>query len=165
VLPAVQAGGFTATVLAGTALGQTAPTQVYSPLVGIDLNCTGAAHTTLPLDAGFEYGLMALRGQAWVEGEPLGPDELLYFAPSRAALDIRAEGAAQLLLVGGAPFGEEVIVWWNFVARTQAELAQALADWNAAPNAGGRFGTVRPGSTAAPLQAPGLDGVRLQAGR
>ena len=69
------------------------------------------------------------------------------------------------LLLGGAPFGEDVIVWWNFVARTQAEMADALADWNAAPNAGGRFGTVRAGSPAAPLGAPGLEGVRLQAGR
>ncbi len=165
VLPQVPAGGFTATVLAGTALGQTAPTQVYSPLVGIDLTSRGPARASVPLDAGFEHGLMVLRGQALVEGEPLPQDELLYFAPGRTALDIRTNGEAQLLLLGGAPFGEDVIVWWNFVARTQAEMADALADWNAAPNAGGRFGTVRAGSPAAPLGAPGLEGVRLQAGR
>lgn len=153
-LPTVATGGFTATVLAGTALGQTAPTQVYTPLVGIDLTSTGAAHTTLALDAGFEYGVLVLRGTAVIEGEALGAEELLYFVPGRAALDIRTDGEAQLLLVGGQPFGEEVLLWWNFVARTQAELAQALADWNAQPNTGGRFGTVRPGSPSAALVAP-----------
>jgi hypothetical protein len=162
-LPVVAAGGFTATVLAGSALGHTAPTQVYSPLVGLDLTSTGAARTRLPLEPGFEYGLLVLRGAVSVEGEPLGPEQLLVFAPGRTALDIGCDAAAQLLVLGGAPFGEPVLLWWNFVARTQDEITQALADWNAAPNQGGRFGSVRPGSLAPPLAAPSLAGVRLQA--
>lgn len=52
-----------------------------------------------------------------------------------------------------------MIVWWNFVARTQGEIEQAVADWNAGHE---RFGTVRAGSTASPLATPSLDGVYLK---
>ncbi|MDO5624982.1 MAG: pirin family protein [Pseudomonadota bacterium] len=161
-LPTAQVGGWQATVLAGTSLGHTAPTQVYSPLVGIDFSAEGAASTTLALDAAFEHGVLVLRGQARVNGEALAPGELLTFAPGHTALEIACDGPAQLLLLGGVPFEEPVLLWWNFVARTQQEMEQALADWNASPNQGGRFGTVRPGSEAAPLAAPSLDGVRLK---
>jgi len=161
-LPTLEAGGFRATVLAGTAWGQTSPATVYTPLVGVDLSAAGSARTEVPLQTGFEYAAMALRGELSVGGEPIKPGEWLYFAPGRTALEIACHSEAQLLLLGGVPFGEDILVWWNFVARTQAEMAQALADWNAQPNTGGRFGSVRAGSLAAPLNAPSLDGVRLK---
>ncbi|MFV0680860.1 pirin family protein [Ottowia sp.] len=161
-LPTIETGGFVATVLAGQALGLTAPTQIYSPLVGIDLNSQDAARTTLPLEPGFEYGVLVLRGEARVAGQMLGQDELLYMAPGRDALQVTADGSAQLLVLGGAPFGEDILLWWNFVGRTQDDMAQALAAWKAYPDHGGRFGPVRPGSTAQPLVAPSLEGVRLK---
>lgn len=164
-LPVLRQDGFTATVLAGTALGQTAPTVVYSPMVGIDLSCTGAARTSLALDTAYEYCVLVLRGAARVAGEAIEQEELLYFAPGRDSLEIATDGEAQLLLLGGKPFGEDILLWWNFVARTQEDMAQALADWNASPNQGGRFGSVRPGSVSAPLSAPSLDGVVLKAQR
>ena len=80
-LPTADAGGWRATVLAGSALGLTAPTQVYSPLVGIDFTAAAAADTVLPLQADFEYGAMVLRGQAELDGEALPTGELLYFPP------------------------------------------------------------------------------------
>lgn len=161
-LPALDVGGFRATVLAGSAWGQTSPATIYTPIVGIDFNATGPARTEVPLQAGFEYAAMALRGELSVGGEPIKPGEWLYFAPGRTALEVACESDAQLLLLGGVPFEEDILVWWNFVARTQAEMESALADWNAQPNKGGRFGIVRPGSVAAPLNAPSLDGVRLK---
>ena len=161
-LPAADAGGWRATVLAGTALGLTAPTQVYTPLVGVDLVATGAAETTLALQPDFEYGAMVLRGSAELAGESVAIGELLYLAPGRSELTLRCSAAAQVLLLGGQPFGEPMIVWWNFVARTQGEIDQAVADWNAGHQ---RFGTVRAGSTAQPLVPPSLEGVQLRASR
>lgn len=167
-LPKVQANGFVATVLAGTALGQTAPTLVYSPLVGIDLFAPSPARTTLALNPAFEYGVLVLRGNATVQNETLAPGELLYFAPGRPTVELHCDDTAQLLVLGGPPFGEDIVLWWNFVARTQAELVDALADWNTSRHAkanpihSGRFGTVRPGCKAAPLEAPSLDGIHLK---
>ncbi|MBY4595269.1 pirin family protein [Ottowia caeni] len=161
-LPIVQADGFQGTVLAGTAWGQTSPATIYSPLVGIDLAASGSARTEIALQTDFEYAAMALRGSLTVGGETLQPGEWLYFSPGRTTLPISCDAEAQLLLLGGTPFEEELIIWWNFVARTQHEIEQALADWNAQPDKGGRFGSVYPGSVAAPLSAPSLDGVRLR---
>lgn len=157
-LPTADVGGWRATVLAGNALGLTAPTQIYTPLVGIDFTSAGAADTTLPLQADFEYGAMVLRGEAELAGETLPQGELLYFPPGRTELRLRTSAAAQVLLLGGRPFGEPIMVWWNFVARTHEEIQQAADDWNA----GRRFGSVRPGSTAGPLSPPSLDGVHLR---
>jgi len=158
-LPVVTVGGFSATVLAGTALGQSSPAAVYSPLMGVDLAAGGAAHASVPLRADFEYALLVLQGAASAAGERIEPGEWLYFAPGGQALDLRCEGPAQLLLLGGTPLGEDILLWWNFVARSQDEMQQALDDWNA-----GRFAPVRGGSPAAPLQAPSMEGVQLRAG-
>ncbi len=156
-LPVVDVGGFRATVLAGSALGQTAPAVVYTPLVGIDLTAAGAARAELPLQADFEYAALVLHGTATVGGAALAPGEWLYFAPGGEQLAVRCDAAAQLLLLGGVPLGEDVLIWWNFVARTQDEMQAALDDWNA-----GRFAPVRAGSPAAALQAPTLQGTRLR---
>lgn len=163
-LPVHEDGGFRATVLAGSSWGHTSPATIHSPLVGLDLCASSAARMTVPAQAEFEYAAMTLRGSLTVAGEPLEPGEWLYFSPGRSEFEISCEEPAQLLLLGGEPFQEEIFVWWNFVARTQEEIQQALDDWNASPNTGGRFGTVRPGSQAGPLSAPSLDGVRLKRG-
>ena len=152
-LPLLESGGFSMRVLAGSAFGQTSPAEVYSPLVGLDLSTTGRAALTVPLSAPFEHAALALSGTARVAGEALAPGTLLYFAPGREELALRTEGAARILLVGGTPFGEEILVWWNFVARTREEIAAATRDWNA-----GRFGAVH-GSPAPALVAPDVAGL------
>lgn len=156
-LPRFDADGFAVTVLAGSAQGHTAPTTVHTPLVGLDLSASTATRTELPLRSDFEHAVLVLRGQASVAGEALGTDAWLYLPPGPSALSLQCSGPTQLLLIGGTPFDEKPLLWWNFVARTQAEIETALADWSA-----GRFGTVRPGSLAAPLSAPSLDGARLR---
>ena len=42
------------------------------------------------------------------------------------------------MLIGGAPFGESILMWWNFVARAPEEIAEARSDWEARR----RFGEV-----------------------
>lgn len=159
-LPVVDRGGFRITVLAGDFAGERAPAAVYSPLVGVDLATAGHARTDLALDPAFEHGAMALEGEVTVGGEPLSAGALLYFGPGREWLDVETGAAARLLLVGGAPFGEEVLLWWNFVARTYDEMDQAKRDWIE----GKRFGEVR-GARGTRLVAPDLEGLRLRSAR
>ena len=54
-----------------------------------------------------------------------------------------------MLLLGGAPFGETILMWWNFVGRTTEEIVAAREDWQA----GRRFGEVR-AYAGARLDAP-----------
>jgi redox-sensitive bicupin YhaK (pirin superfamily) len=158
-LPILERGGFRITLLAGRFAGECAPAEVFSPLVGLDLASPGAARADLALDAEFEHGVLALEGTGMICGEALAPGALLYFGPGLERLAVESAGPARLLVIGGRPFGEEVLLWWNFVARTYAEMEQATRDWLE----GGRFGKVE-GARGAPLVAPELKGLRLRSG-
>jgi redox-sensitive bicupin YhaK (pirin superfamily) len=154
-LPVLDRGGFRLTVLAGCFAGERAPAEVFSPLVGVDLFAPGPARLGLGLDARFEHGVMVLEGVATVAGERLSPGTLLYFGPGRERLEVDAPDSARLLLIGGQPFAEDILLWWNFVARTPDEIARATRDWLA----GERFGRVV-GARGAPLVAPELPALR-----
>jgi quercetin 2,3-dioxygenase len=156
-LPLIERGGFSARVLAGSALGETSPAEVYSPLMAVDLVAAGAARLELPLTAAFEHAAVVLAGAASVEGEALTPGTLLYLGTHRERLAVACERAARVLLIGGAPFGENVLLWWNFVARRVAEMEEATRAWKS----GERFGEVR-GSPSPRLIAPDVSGLRLR---
>lgn len=85
--------------------------------------------TALPLRPEFEHALILLSGDAAFEGQPLLPDTLYYLGAHRSDMQLSTRAGAQVLLIGGAPFGETILMWWNFVARTQQEIAAARADW------------------------------------
>lgn len=150
--PQFDRDGFRITVLAGEAFGEQAPARIFSPLVSVDFTTDGDAATDLPLRTDFEYGLLVLQGALTVAGQALVPGQLLYLGRGRESLAVRADGAVRVLLIGGEPFGEEILLWWNYVARTKAEIAEADAAWK---RHDARFGEV-PGYAGAPLEAPAL---------
>lgn len=157
LLPKLTQDGFELTVLAGEFAGLQAPTRVHTPLIGLDLRSQQAAETALGLNPSFEYGLMMLSGEARIEGETLTPGELLYLGPGRSSIRVACAAACQLLLIGGEPFKEPVLLWWNFVGRSQDEIEQATQDWNQTD----RFGEVR-GYVGARLKAPDISGLHLR---
>lgn len=146
------------TLLVGELQGERSPVQVHSPLLGVDLRAVGNGGLVLPLRGDFEHALLCLEGTAEVEGVAIAPGALLWLGTQREALTLHAAAGTRLLLVGGAPFGEEVLMWWNFVARTPDEIELATADWNA----GRHFGAV-PGTTLARLAAPDPSRLHLRA--
>lgn len=156
-LPVLDRGGFRLTLLAGEFSGERSPARVLSPLLGLDLVAAGEARTELPLRAGFEHGVLVLEGAADVDGALLEPGTLLYLVPGRDRLPVASSRAARLLVIGGEPQREEIIVWWNFVARRREDIVQATRDWND----GRRFGEVR-GARSQPLVAPDLAGLALR---
>ncbi|HTE13983.1 MAG TPA: pirin-like C-terminal cupin domain-containing protein, partial [Burkholderiales bacterium] len=129
VLPIVERDGVTTTVLAGEALGERSPAKIYTPLVGIDLAMPEAAAAAFPLRPEFEHGVLVLEGDVLIEDARLAIGTFLYLGCGRDTLKLRAAGAARVLLIGGVPFGEEVLLWWNFVARTKQEIITARTDW------------------------------------
>ncbi|MBI1397359.1 MAG: pirin family protein [Betaproteobacteria bacterium] len=150
VLPVIETEGARITVLAGSHDGERAPGTFHSPLVGLDLSARAGAQVSLPLDRSFEHVLLALDGDVTVGDEPLAPGVLAFFTPGRAQVAFRCTSEARLLLVGGRPFGEDVLLWWNFVARRPDEVVRAAAEWNAGDGAFGRVS----GYDGEPLRAP-----------
>jgi redox-sensitive bicupin YhaK (pirin superfamily) len=156
-LPTVQASGIAVTVLLGELLGRRSPARAFSDLVGADLEVAGAVDQDLPLRPDFEHAVVALSGEAAVGGVSLRPGRLLYLGSDRRRVAVRTAGPARLFLLGGVPFGEPLIVWWNFVAHGADEIARAHADWRS----GARFGEVR-GFDGPALPAPPLPAGRLR---
>ncbi|MCX5007817.1 pirin family protein [Streptomyces sp. NBC_00638] len=156
-LPVVTAPGLRATLLLGTLDGTASPGTTYTPIVGADLALASGADVRLPLDPDFEYAVLAMSGEAQVDGVPVLPGSMLYLGCGRTELPLRAASDAGLMLLGGEPFEEELIMWWNFIGRTQEDIEQARRDWAE----GSRFGDVK-GYDGAPLPAPALPPVPLK---
>ncbi|QHS09796.1 pirin family protein [Sinimarinibacterium sp. NLF-5-8] len=148
-IPAIDKDGFKITVMAGEMLGLTSPAKMYSPIVGVELLTAGGGNTTLPLRADFEYGLLVLEGELHFCGQRAIPGEMLYLPPGTTLAQADSASASRALLLGGTPFEEEILIWWNFIGRTKAEIETWCAQWNA----GEGFGTVS-GYDGKPLVAP-----------
>lgn len=149
-LPTLERDGVDVTVLIGEAFGVRSPARIFSPMMGADLEIPAGADARLPLRTDFEYGALVLEGQASVEHEAIGVGTLLYLDRGRSALSIVSREGARLLLLGGEPFAETILLWWNFVARTREEMAEARSRWLA-----GGFGEVE-GYDGSPLTIPEL---------
>lgn len=146
------------TLLMGEIAGAVSPALTYSPLIGLDLELAAGASLTLPLQPDFEYAVLATKGEARVQGRALRPDGLLYLGRGRGSISLTAEPASRLFLLGGEPFEEELVMWWNFVARSHEEIVQARQDW---ADESPRFGEVR-GFPGPRLGAPALPTTTLK---
>lgn len=143
VLPRWEQDGCALTLLAGHHAGQQAPATLHTPLVGIDIQSHAGGALRLPLDPSFEYGLLPLEGSLDIGAEHFACDEFAYLGQGRTELAIQLAPGSRVLLLGGEPFGEPVLMWWNFVGHSKAAIIQAQHDWEAGDP---RFGPV-PGST------------------
>jgi quercetin 2,3-dioxygenase len=149
-VPVIQTNRLRVSVLAGEFLGAHSPARVHTPLVGLSIVAPAASLATLPLQPEFEYGAIVTYGRAEIAGQRLIPGSLLYLGAGRSGLPIvTGAGDAGIVLVGGVPLEEPVLMWWNFVARTREELVAATRDWN---DGADYLGEVR-----------GYDGARLVA--
>lgn len=158
-LPQLTDTGLTATVIMGSLAGAVSPGQTHSPLVGADLALDAGAQAILPLEPDFEHAVLAMSGSLEVDGVEVVPGGMLYLGCGRRDLRLRSSDGARALLLGGEPFEEQIVMWWNFVARTNEEIAVARADWAD----GNRFGVVW-GYSGDPLPAPPLPAGRLKPG-
>ncbi|MGW7520485.1 pirin family protein [Streptomyces sp. NPDC054796] len=149
--------GLDATVILGDLDGATSPGTVHTPLVGADLTLTEGTHARLPLEPDFEYAVLTMSGTTEVDGVRLAPGSMLYLGCGRDSLPLRADTDSGLLLLGGEPFEEKLVMFWNFIGRTGEEIAQAREDWTS----GTRFGEVK-GYDGARLPAPELPSVPLK---
>jgi redox-sensitive bicupin YhaK (pirin superfamily) len=158
-LPVVRADGAEVTVVIGEHQGERSPAEVFTPLIGLEVAVPGGDDFVLPVREDFEHGVVAVDGSALVDGALIAPGLLAHLSPGRSEIRLSPAGGrrlARFFVLGGAPFAERLVMWWNFVARTGEEIAQAREDW-----AAGRFADVR-GYPGNPLQAPALPSVPLK---
>lgn len=137
-LPQTEIGRSTATVLIGDLAGISAPSRRDTEHVGVDLDVRSGG-TTLPLLPTYEHALVVLEGALSLGRNLLEPGRLGYLGTGRDEIRLTAVERTRALLIGGVPFPEPLLMWWNYVARERAEIVAAHAEWTAG---GDRFGVV-----------------------
>lgn len=148
-LPEVDIGGSVGRVLIGELAGATSPARFGHPTVGVDLVLR--APTVIPTRRSFEHGVVPIDRPMTVDGEIVEPGSLAIVPPGRDELLLAAQTyPTRVMLLGGEPLGDEVKMWWNFVARTTDELTDAWRAWQSGDE--DRFGPVPSG--LARMEAP-----------
>ncbi len=156
-LPRIEADGWSATVLIGEFGGRRSAATVFSPLVGVELRLRAGTHE-LPLDPSFEHGLLAVDAPIAVDGVGVDHRLLRYLAQGRERVEIAAETDTTVMLLGGEPFEEELVMWWNFIGRTHEDIVRAREDWQ---EQAARFGHVD-GHDGQIIPAPPMPELRLR---
>jgi quercetin 2,3-dioxygenase len=128
-LPDLNMPGVRGTVLVGDVGGARSPSLAYSPLCGADLSFDAGADVVLAVEESFEHGIFVVGGAVVAESTTVGVDQLLYLGASRRNLRIRSQYGARVILLGGEPFAEDIVMWWNFIGRSHQEIVEFRSAW------------------------------------
>lgn len=156
-LPQVELPGLKARILVGEFMGEKSPTTRFSELVGVELTLEPGNHV-LELNPAFEQGLMLAEGELQVNGEELPMSALKYLSTGEVKVSLAVTKPSKLMLVGGLPFPEKILMWWNFMGRTHDDILIAREQWN---SRGERFGEFED-RIGGWIPAPELPSVTLQ---
>jgi quercetin 2,3-dioxygenase len=124
-LPVLAFGSSTAKVFIGSLGSAVSPAKVFTPLVGAELQVSGEFE--LPLNPSFEHGILVVSGDVTVNGSQVAVDELIYLPVGETAT---VSGSGVSLLLGGEPFKEHIVMWWNFIGRSHSEIVAWRDAWN-----------------------------------
>jgi len=136
--------------------------HTFTPLLGAQLDLDPGADLSLEVNPSFEHGVLLDQGSVEAAGTALEVADLAFQAVGCDHLHIvnRGQSPARVLLLGGPPFPEQLVMWWNFVGRSHDDVAQYRQMWEEQSD---RFGAVNGYQGAVPrLPAPPLPNATLR---
>lgn len=161
VPPLEVAPGVHLRVFVGELAGRASGVRTRTPLLGAQVDLEAGTRWEVDVPVGHEHAVLVDGGDVSFCGAAVPEHALAVVDAGRDRLTLEATSAARLVLLGGRPHEEEIVMWWNFIGRDHDEIAGLRAEWESRSD---RFGTVA-GYTGAParLPAPPLpEGVRLR---
>jgi len=156
-LPRTGGHGWRAIVLMGRLGDAESSATTYSPIVGAEVTLGATTPAAVPLQPEFEHAVLAVDGPVRVEEHDVTPRQMRYLAPGRKWLHMSAARDTTVLLIGGAPFTEPLVMWWNFIGRSHDDIVKAREEWEQGSE---RFGRVE-GHDGQLIPAPPMPHVRL----
>jgi redox-sensitive bicupin YhaK (pirin superfamily) len=138
-LPEVELDEAVVTVFVGELGGVASPARRDTDHIGLDLRLRPGT-SVLPLEPTHEYALIVVEGAVQVGGVVVEPGHLAYLGTGRSEGPLTVAAPSRAMLIGGVPFPEPVLMWWNYVARTREEVDEAHRAWSSRSD---RFGVVR----------------------
>ena len=146
-LPEIELDGARARVIVGAFAGRVSPARRDTDHAGVDLTLR-PGHSVFPLRPAYEHAVIVLSGALSIDSIGVEPGSLAYLGAGRDEIALSSEIETRALLLGGVPFPEPILMWWNFVARTTDEVDDAYAQWQSGAE---RF---RVSSSLPPISAP-----------
>ena len=123
-------------VIAGAYEGAKGPSHTFTPMNVWDVRLTAGKTVDLPQPEGWTVQVVVLAGTVQVNGVAVVREtQMVTLATEGSGVSIEANSDAKLLLLAGEPIDEPVVGYGPFVMNSQAEIIQAIADFN-----GGKFG-------------------------
>lgn len=126
-------------LIAGEHGGQKGAANTFTEMNVWDVVLHAGQATLLDIPATHNLSLVVLRGDALINGQNrAGAGQLVRFEQSAGSVRIEAGDAeVKILLLSGVPIQEPVVGYGPFVMNSEAEIRQAIYDFNA-----GRFGVI-----------------------
>lgn len=149
-MPRFDVANGTVSVLVGRIGEVTSPARRDTVHEGAELDLR-PGESTVPLDPGHEYALAVLVGRIATRGQTLTVGSLGYLGTGHDSVTVDATSDSKVLLIGGEPFDDELVMWWNYVARSRDEIIEAHRSWS---DDDGRFGTVESPLTRVDVPGP-----------
>lgn len=155
--------GVQARMLVGRLGEASSPIRTETPLLGAEVTIAPGATWQTAVDPRMEHGVLVDTGHVDFDGVRLdnsalgvrdaGLDHLRLHNPTDAP--------ARLMLLGGEPFDEGIVMWWNFIGRSHDDIVRFRDEWNQAPD--DRFGRVAGYRGATKwLEAPPIPDITLK---
>ncbi|MEZ0365149.1 pirin family protein [Mycobacterium sp. pUA109] len=138
----VSLSGGTIRAFLGELAGARSPVRTFTPLLGAQVDLAPGARMLLDVNPTFEHGVLLNQGTVAVAGSALDVADLAYQPPGNHGLPLHnlGERSARVLLLGGPPFTEQLVMWWNFVGRSHDDIVAFRRLWE---NHADRFGAVQ----------------------
>jgi hypothetical protein len=126
-------------VIAGEYAGEKGPARTFTSINVWDLRLRRDAATSLPLPEGHTVGLVVLRGAVLINDNDIAREgQFILLARTGGEVRLQADSDATVLILGGEPIDEPVVMHGPFVMNTADEIRQAMIDFQH-----GRFGAIR----------------------
>lgn len=149
-LPVVENSDYQLHLFIGSFGAVAAPVKVYSNLIGAEINIKSANKFELALDPKFEHGFLVISDFTVIDGSKVSSGSMIYFPAGKKSIEIQGSPESKIILLGGEPFEEPFIMWWNFIGRTHDEIVEMRTDWESRNKRFGSFEDQIGGSISAP---------------
>ena len=131
-------GAGEARIIAGRFDGVTGPARTFTPINVWDVALRRDADVTLDLPEGHTAMVVVLTGHVTVNGaQGAGEAEMILLGREGSGVSVHADGDAKLLVLTGEPIDEPIVGHGPFVMNNEAEIRQAIDDYNS-----GRFARI-----------------------
>ena len=162
--PSVEvAPGVRTRVFVGRLAGQSSPVETFTPLLGAEVHLAAGTSWVVELDPAHEHGVLLDAGELRVDGRLLERGELAIRDAGASRMTLQAGAApVRAMLLGGEPYDEEIVMWWNFIGRDHDEVARFRQEWQARSERFGEVEGYEPRHGREWLPAPELPGGRLR---